>query len=184
MDGDVCDPTTGGIISCATCHGSIHARGGCVETLKIAHYSALLPGGLKCPSCAAPMGIPDWGRKTEDALDALLRCRDECQRAIACIREAAESGGSAEALVALGQEYHWGYTLDQDFVLAFDHSCSGLRKHMIEGAPLSIEANILACKLVASCYAEGLANTRLDYPRALECWTIAANLGDRDSMIA
>ena len=93
-------------------------------------------------------------------------------------------GGSAEALVALGQEHHWGYTLDQDFVLAFDHSCSGLRKHMIEGAPLSIEANILACKLVASCYAEGLANTRLDYPKALEWWTIAANLGDRDSMIA
>ena len=105
--------------------------------------------------------------------------------AIACIRDAAESGGSAEALVALGQEYHWGYTLDQDFVLAFDHSCSGLRKHMIEGAPLSIEANILACKLVASCYAEGLANTRLDYPKALVVDDCGESWGSRqhDSMM-
>ena len=169
-------------VSCDGCNGRIHAGGGCIETLKIAHYNALLSGGLKCPSCAAPMGDPEWGLKTDAALDTLLRCRRECQMAISCIEEAAESGESAEALVALGQEYYWGYTLDQDFQLALTHSRDGLRKHAEDGLPLSTGAKMLALKLVAGCCAEGFG-TNVDYTKALEFWTLAANLGDNESMV-
>ena len=153
-----------------------------METLKIAHYSALLPGGVHCPSCSAPLGEPEWGRKTEAAFERLLKCREECHRAVSCIQEAAESGKSAEALVALGQECYWGHTLEQDFQLAFQHSCDALQKHTIEGLPLSADAKMLACKFTAACFAEG-RGTPVDFSKALELWTIAANLGDQDSMV-
>ena len=169
-------------VICSGCGGFVHAQGGCMEALKIAHYSALLPGGVHCPSCTAPLGDPEWSRKTEAALDTLLKCREECHRAVSCVQEASESGKSAEALVALGQEYYWGYTLEQDFQLAFQHSCDALQKHTADGLPLSNDAKMLACKLTAACYAEG-RGTSMDYPKALELWTIAANLGDQDSMV-
>ena len=41
---------------------------------------------------------------------------------------------------------------------------------------------MLACKFTAACFAEG-RGTPVDFSKALELWTIAANLGDQDSMV-